>query len=308
MIIRYLNSYAQVVVMSKDKVLVIGANGLLGGRILEVGKGDFEFYGTYLREPIKGTPGYELDVLNRKDVFKVIETVKPNCVIHTAALHNVDYCETHPEESWAVNVDGTKNVAEACKQMGAKMVFISTDYVFDGRKLRYTEKDKPNPLSYYAKCKLIAEKVIQALGVNHIIVRASVLYGKGGVDKKNFVEWAVEKLKKGEEIKIVTDQHNNPTFADSLAEIILTLYKKGASGLFHATGPDCMSRFEFARRVAKEFGLKASLIKPTTTPELNQIARRPERVNMIVDKVIRVSGMSPMSVEVGLKELKGQIQ
>lgn len=290
-----------------DRILVIGANGLLGSRIIEVGKGRFEFYGTYLSPKMKGKNMSKLDVTDREKVFKAIQKIRPDCVINTAALHNVDYCETHPEESWNVNVEGTKNVAEACKLLGSKMVFISSDYVFDGKKLKYTEKDKPTPQSYYAKCKLIAEKVIDVLDVNHIIVRASVLYGKGGTGKKNFVLWVLEQLKNNKKIRIVTDQHNNPTFADSLAEIIFRLYEKGAKGLFHATGPECMSRYEFAHRIAKVFGLKKSPIKPITTPELNQISPRPERVNMVVDKVTRVSGMSPMSVEEGLKELKSQL-
>ncbi len=298
---------AYILVVGMDKILVIGANGLLGSRVIEVGKDKFDFYGTYFSPVMKGNNVSKLDVRNRDKVFKIIQNVRPDCVIHTAALHSVDYCETHPEECWSVNVEGTKNIAEACKLLGAKIVFISTDYVFDGKKLKYTEKDKPNPLSYYAKCKLIAERVIETLDVNYITVRASVLYGRNGMGKKNFVLWTLEQLKNNKEMTIVTDQHNNPTFADSLSEIILRLYRKGARGLFHATGPDCMSRFVFAKKIADVFGLKKSLIKPITTPQLNQIATRPERVNMIVDKVTRVSGIRPMSLDAGLKMLKKQL-
>src|SRR3989338_2159745 len=132
-----------------EKLLVIGAGGLLGSRALELGRGRFEVFGTYNSRHVTGEKMFQLDVTKRQEVFKIIEKIKPNIVMDTHALHPVDYCETHPEEAWEITVNGTKNVAEASKRVGAKYVFFSTDYVFDGKRLSYTEKDKPNPLSYY---------------------------------------------------------------------------------------------------------------------------------------------------------------
>ncbi len=290
-----------------DKVLIIGISGLLGSRAYEVGKNKYEIFGTYKEHKIEEENFFALDVTQRKDVFNLIEKLKPDLVIDTHALHNVDYCETHPEEAWLINVDGTRNVAEACKRVGCKMVFISTDYVFDGEKLKYTEKDKPRPLNYYAKTKLIAERILDALDVNYIVARTAVLYGKGGMGKLNFVLWTIQKLKNGEKIKIVTDQHNNPTFADNLAEILFALYEKDAKGIFHVVGEDCLSRFEFALKIAKIFDLDSSLIEPITTPELNQIALRPRKVDLITEKVKRVTGIKPFGAEEGLMILKKQL-
>ncbi len=290
-----------------DKVLIIGISGLLGSRAYEVGKEKYKIFGTYKEHEVKGENFFYLDVTQRKKVFDLIEKLKPELVIDTHALHNVDYCETHPEEAWLINVDGTKNVAEACKKVGCKMIFISTDYVFDGEKLRYSEKDKPKPLNYYAKTKLIAERILDALDVNYIVARTAVLYGKGGMGKLNFVLWTIQKLKNKEKIKIVTDQYNNPTFADNLAEILFALYEKDAKGVFHTVGKDCLSRFEFALKIAKIFGLDSKLIEPIITPELNQIAPRPRKVDLITEKVKRITGIEPLGVEDGLKILKNQL-
>ncbi|MEM5790564.1 MAG: SDR family oxidoreductase [Candidatus Aenigmatarchaeota archaeon] len=290
-----------------DKVLIIGVSGLLGNRAFEIGKNRYKIFGTYREHKIEGENFFGLDVTQRKKVFDLMEKLKPDLVLDTHALHNVDYCETHPEESWLINVDGTRNVAEACKRLGCKMIFISTDYVFDGGKLKYSEKDKPRPLSYYAKTKLIAERILDALDVNHIVARTAVLYGKGGMGKLNFVLWVIQELKNKKKIKIVTDQHNNPTFADNLAEILFALYEKDSKGVFHTVGKDCLSRYEFALKIAKIFGLDSKLIEPITTPELNQIAPRPRKVDLITEKVKRVTGIEPLGVEEGLKILKEQL-
>jgi dTDP-4-dehydrorhamnose reductase len=290
------------------RILVIGATGLLGSRLMEIGEGSYEMHGTYNRNKPKGGNVHRMDVTKRAEVFSILEEVKPDCVIDTAAITAVDYCETHPEEAWLVNVDGTKNAAEACKRVGAKMIFLSTDYVFDGRKLGYTEKDKPRPLNYYAKSKLIAEHVLDALDVNYIVARTAVLYGLGGLGKESFVTWVIDKLRKNEKVKIVSDQHNNPTYADNLAEILLALYRKDVNGIFHVTGAECLSRYEFAKRIADVFELDSKLISSVTTPELNQIAPRPEKVLMVTNKVERVTGMKPLGVDEGLRRFKGQLE
>lgn len=290
-----------------ERILVIGSTGLLGSKFMDIGRESYEMYGTSRERGSKNSME-RMDVTRREEVFNVLEKIKPDCVVHTAAITDVDYCETHPEEAWRVNVDGTKNVAEACKRVGAKMIFISTDYVFDGKKLSYSEKDKPRPLNYYAKTKLIAEHVLEALDVNYIVGRTAVLYGVGGHGKKNFAAWIIEKLQNKEKVKVVNDQHNNPTYANNLVEILLTLYKKDTNGIFHTTGSQCLSRYEFALRIAKVFGLDEKLISHTTTPELNQIAVRPEKVSMVTNKVERVTGMKPLGVEDGLARMKAEME
>lgn len=290
-----------------EKLLVIGASGLLGRKLMEVGKSNYKVYGTYFSHKIELENTFPLDVTKRQKVFNLVEKIKPDLVIDTHSITNVDYCELHPEEAWLVNVEGTKNVAEACKTFGCKMIFISSDYVFDGKKGSYSEKDKPKPLNYYGKTKAIGEKLIQIIDVNHITARTAVLYGIGGFGKQSFVSWVLENLKAGKEIRVVIDQFNNPTLADNLAEILFKLYEKDAFGLFHVVGKDNVSRYEFALKTAEIFGLNKDLIKPITTPELRQAAIRPRKLELSIKKLQRFLGITPIGIEEGLKIVKDQV-
>ena len=290
-----------------ERLLIIGCSGLLGSRLSSIAKDAFEVFGTYNSHEMEAKNTFKLDVTNREGTFKLIDKVKPDCVVDTHSLNNLDYCEAHIDESWRVNVDGSRNVAEACKNFGSKYVFLSTDDVFDGRKLRYTEKDKPHPLNYYAKTKLIVEYMLGALDMNYIVARTSVLYGVGGMNKINFAVWLINKLRNKEKVRIVNDQRNNPTLADNLAEFLLRLYQKDENGVFHITGKECLSRYDFAMEIARTFGLNKSLITPITTPELNQIAKRPESVNMSTEKAERVANMRTLTVKEGLQILKREL-
>ena len=290
-----------------ERLLIIGSSGLLGNRMAELADGRFEVLGTYgsHRSGLEGEQ--KLDVRERDKVFSLIEKAKPSFVVDTHSLTNLDYCETHQEEAWEVNVDGSRNVAEACKRFGSKYVFISTDNVFDGKKLRYIEKDMPHPLNYYAKTKLVMEHVLSALDINYLVVRTAVLYGRGGSGKVSFPTWLVSKLKKGEEVRIVADQKNNPTLTDSLAEFIFKLCQKDETGIFHVAGSECLSRYEFSVRIAKAFGLDKSLIRQVTSPELNQIAPRPSMVNIASDKAERATGLKAIGVDEGLEIFRKQL-
>ncbi len=289
-----------------DKILVIGCSGLLGNKIMQLGNGRFEMTGTYNSHAFEGKNTVRLDACDRPAVFKLMDKVKPDCVIDTHSLTNLDYCETHPEDTWQQNVDSAKNVAEACKKFGSKYIFMSTDVVFDGKKLRYTEKDKPHPLCYYAKTKLIMEYVLATLDVNYIVARSSVLYGTGGSGKVSFLVWLINKLRNKEQVRIVTDQRNNPTLTDNLTEQMFRLYEKDETGIFHITGKETISRYDFSVGAAEYFGLDTSLITPITSAELNQIAPRPGSVSMETDKVERATGIKTLTVKEGLAIFKKQ--
>lgn len=300
------------------KLLVIGGSGLLGYKLAKKSSEKYETFLTYNFRPVnlEGCTALKLDKCDREAVFELLEKIRPDVVIDTAALHNVDYCETHPEEAWKVNVEGTRNVAEACKRIGAKIIFISTDYVFDGEKGCYTEEDAPNPLSYYAKTKLEAEKIIQSLGIRYVIARPSVIYGwnpnevlglKSSSGKSvNFVVWALQKLERGEEIKAVTDQYNCPTLADNLAEALLIMAASEKQGIYHTAGKECVNRYQFTLKVAEVFNLDKSLIKPVTSEIFKQIAKRPKKCCLDVSKAERDFGIKFLTVEEGLKLMKFQ--
>jgi dTDP-4-dehydrorhamnose reductase len=302
------------------RLLVIGGSGLLGFKIAWLAvKQAFETFATYNLRPVKleGCNFYRLDISNKGNTFTLIKKLMPDVIIDTAALHNVDYCETHPDETWKVNVEGTKNIVYACKEVSAKMIFISTDYVFDGKKGFYTEEDSPNPLHYYAKTKLVAENMVKGAGIDYVIVRPSVIYGWNPVEatnvqsssKKsvNFVMWAINKLKKGEEIKAVTDQYNSPTLADNLAEVLLVLSKSNRRGLYHIAGKTCLNRFEFTQKIAEVFGFDRNLIKPTTSDVFRQVAKRPKRCCLDVTKAERELRVKLLTIDEGLKKMKVQM-
>jgi dTDP-4-dehydrorhamnose reductase len=246
---------------------------------------------------------FPLDVKRREETLSLITKIRPSVVIDTAALHEVDYCEEHKEECRAINVTGTENVAKACKAAGSKLVFISTDYIFDGKKKEYGEADKPNPLSHYGRCKLEAEELIKSIGLDYAIARTAVLYGWNPT-KLNFVTWVIRELKAGKEIRVVDDQYSNPTLADDLAGMLLKIIEKSETGVFHTTGSECISRFEFAKKVAEAFSLDVGLVKPVKTKDLKQKAVRPKRCGMNTGKITGILGRKPLTASEGLEKMR----
>lgn len=286
------------------KVLVIGGDGFLGKKILSIfSKKGEKVTGTGHSKKAKNL--IPLDITSRKRVFEVIEKVKPDVVINTAALTDVDWCETHEKECFKVNIDGVENIALACKKLECKMVQISTDYVFDGRKkTKYNEKDKPIPLNVYSKSKYKAEKVVQKNLENYLIIRTIVLYGFNDLeDKTTFVKWVLEKLKEGKEFKVVEDQVGCPTLIDDIAEALFVLIKKDRKGVYHASGSEYISRHNFAKKIAKAFGFNKRLVKPCLSSELKQKAKRAKYLNSDLGK-IKKEGIKISSIDEGLIKMK----
>jgi len=300
------------------RLLVIGGSGLLGFKVAQLAMEEFEIFATYNFRPVEldGCDSFKLDKTDRNGTLALLKKIRPDVVIDTAALHNVDYCETHQEEAWKVNVDGTRNVADACRDVKAKMVFISTDYVFDGKKGIYKEGDTPHPLHYYAKTKVEGENVVKSAGINYAIARPSVIYGwnpselaglrSSSGKSVNFVIWVIDKLKRKEEISIVTDQYSSPTLADNLAEVLLVLSKSEKQGIYHTAGKTCLSRFNFAKKIAEVFDLDGKLVKPVTSDKFKQIAERPKRCCLNVSKAEKELDVRFLSVEEGLTLMKEQ--
>jgi len=280
--------------------LVTGAGGLLGERIIELDENAIGLY--YTRKPLIDRNLIKLDITNRKEVFKIFKDFQPKCVIHCAALTNVDYCEEHKKEAYTVNVEGTKNVVDACKEIGAKLVYVSTDFIFDGKKGSYKESDKPNPLSYYGFTKLKGEEFVRKLE-NYVIARTSVIYGP---NKSNFVFWVLESLRKGKKIKVVTDQYNSPTYNLDLAKALLKLSEKG-HGIYHTAGSERISRYEFAKRIAKIFNLDSDLIEKITSHELMQKAKRPFDSSLNVEKIKKDFDIIFSDTLNGLKMMKKEV-
>lgn len=291
-----------------EKLIVTGAGGFLGSKIVGIAKDKYDtfaFYHTSYNKSLKKRCRFiQLDITNKEELFATVRKIKPQFVIHCAALARVDYCESHRREAYLTNTVSTKNIGDACKLNNAKLVYVSTDSVFDGNKDgSYIEEDRPNPLNYYSKTKLDGEK-FAATCDNHIICRVSTLYGwQHPRQKPNFAFWLINQLKSNREVKVVTDQYSNPTFIDNAAENILALLEKGFTGIIHITGKECLSRYEFAKRIVATFGLDGGLITPCSSAELKQIAKRPKHVCLDTKKA-RMIGLKLLTINEGLIKMK----
>lgn len=289
-----------------EKLLVTGGSGLLGNKIVNKASENFKVTATYNENPVEGgCESIKLDITQKEEVLRVFKKIHPVYVIHTAAFTDVDKSETEREKAWEVNAEGTRNIAEVCERVGAKMIYISTDFVFDGKRGNYKENDDLNPINWYGRTKLEGEKFVKNYDIEYIIARVSVLYG-WNINKLNFATWVINKLENKEKISIVRDQWNSPTFADNCADILLELIKRNENGLFHLAGGERINRFDFAKMISEIFDLNADLIKPVKSNEIKQQARRPMDSSLNVDRIKRGLGTKPFNVEQGLRQMKKQ--
>lgn len=293
-----------------EKLLITGVNGLLGQKLLEQAYDKFSVMGLDLQEePFNKKIKFEyrrLDLTNRRAAKDMILSYYPHYLIHTAAMTDVDGCEVEKEKCWKINVEAVDNIIHATRKIGTKIVHLSSDYIFDGKKGPYNEMVAPSPLGFYGKSKLASENLLNASDVEHAIVRTMVLYGSGINVRANFVTWLIEKLKKGESVTIVTDQFGNPTLADDLAAAIMRIVESKKWDLYHISGRELIDRYGFAIKVADIFKWNRQLISATTTSELKQPALRPLKSGFIIDKAVSELDIKMSGVEDGLKILKKQ--
>lgn len=259
------------------KLLVIGGSGLLGSILIDHASHKHEIFATYnkniiLNDSINSTQIELLD--DRNKITSLIDSVKPGIVVHTAAHPSVDLCEKDHIIANRLHVDVTKDIAISCKKNNSKLLYISTDAVFEGQLNRkYVETDLPNPINHYGRTKLAAERIILDTDPENVILRTAVMYGWH--KKSRFTNWILDYLKAGKTVDPFVDQYNTPTLVDDLSESILRIIDLGISGLYHATGKTCVNRYEFALALADSFGYDKNLIKPATAQLKKQDAPRP---------------------------------
>jgi len=291
------------------RLLVVGAAGQVGGAVAAAAeaRGD-TVLGTYISRP----PAWSEDRVARLDKTDpgtfgpALDRLRPEWVVDTGALHNVDYCEAHPEEALAANRDGSAALAQAAASRGAGFVFVSTDFVFDGGgSPPYRETDPARPLSVYGRSKLEGEAAVQRAAPSSLVVRPSVIYSwvpparrAASASQKplNFGTWVIDSLVAGKPLRIVEDQVASPTLAEDLAAAILALIDRRARGLYHAAGATAVDRYTFTVRIAEALGLPTAGIAPIATASLKQVARRPLNSSLDSSKLARDSGhaMAPL--------------
>ena len=285
-----------------EKIIVTGASGLLGSKIVGKAEKKSAVYPTHATLPLFPN-SLKMNITDESEVKHVFSKVKPDVVIHTAAETNVDKCENNKNYALKVNAEGTKILSEACRQADARIVYVSTDYVFDGEKGLYAEEDEPNPVNYYGLTKLMGEKYVAELCEGFVILRTSVLYGVHP-EKPNFAMWVLKSLKEKNRLTVVEDHYNSPTFADNLAEVVLEIIGKRLEGFYHTAGSERISRYEFALKIAETFDFDVSLLSPIKMSELKAWnAKRPKDSSLCVDKVKKRTNTELLGVTQGLREM-----
>jgi dTDP-4-dehydrorhamnose reductase len=297
------------------KILITGSNGLLGQKLLHKLRKDSSVQliatskGENRVSSKEGFTYFDLDITNNDAVAQLIASEKPQVVINTAAMTNVDLCEDEKQACDALNVEAVRYLADACANIDAHLIQISTDFIFDGENGPYKEEDKANPLSYYGLSKLKSEQILQAHSVKWTILRTIIVFGVGeNLSKGNIVLWAKGALEKGDSLNIIDDQFRAPTLAEDLADICILAAKKKAFGIFNASGKDIMSIYEIVERIAKHYGNTTDNLNKISTATLNQTAGRPPRTGFILDKSINELGYNPHSFEECLTIIDQQLK
>ncbi|MFH1562254.1 MAG: SDR family oxidoreductase [Nitrospirota bacterium] len=287
-------------------VLIIGASGFVGSHLYENLSKDDEVIGTFYRRQPEVKGFRYLDITDKESVEGLIRQIKPSAIILASALTYVDYCEEHQSEAYDINVSGTTNIVLAAKEVGSKLVFFSSEYVFDGKCGPYSEIDLPNPVDYYGKTKLEAEKVIIENLIDYLIIRTTIIYGYQK-DGKNFIMQLIQKNKDGQAMNVPLDQYGSPTFRDNLIEVTIELIRKDKRGIYNVVGREVINRYDFSILATEIFGLDKGLIIPKTTLELRQVALRPLKAGLKIDKVKKEIETNLLSPREGLEILKNQL-
>ena len=284
------------------KILITGSNGLLGQKLINklLLQKDIDLIATSKgQNRLTNQSHYKyisLDITDRLMVEKVLISEKPEVVINTAAMTNVDACEDLKQQCDKLNVFAVKYLADACLILNAHLIHISTDFIFDGENGPYREDDTPNPLSYYGDSKLRSEKIL----INHkcrwSILRTIILFGVAeNLTKSNIVLWAKETLDKNQTMNIIDDQYRAPTLAEDLADACISCFQKEAYGIYHVSGKDIMSIFEIVQNIAKHYGYDTNNINKISTKSLGQKAKRPMKTGFILDKANEILSYNPHS-------------
>ena len=269
-----------------------GANGLLGQNlvqrlsslsqydVLATGRDDEARFGA-------GSCGYvSMDITNHQLVKDTFDDFEPDVVINCAAMTQVDDCEVRREECWEVNVDAVEHIASLCRSKGSRLVQISTDFVFNGADGPYVETDRPDAINFYGKSKLAAENAVRLVGDDRwAIVRTILVYGTSvEMSRSNIALWVIDQLSQGKPINVVIDQFRTPTYVVDLAFGIEKMVRFLKSGIYHLSGADMMSVYDFAVLIAETLGLDSSLIYPTDSSKFKQPATRPAKTGFIILK------------------------
>ena len=291
------------------KVLITGANGFVGHYLVQSAlKKGFTVIATCKGEcrlPFSGYPNFiyeEMDFTNPYSIDAVFDKHKPDAVIHAGAMGKPDECEQNQMQAYMVNVEGTVHLLINAAEYKSYFVFISTDFVFYGDGGMYKEEDQRRSVNYYGRTKIEAEDAVMEYEYDWSIVRTVLVYGKPQSGRDNLLTIVKTKLEKGEGYSVFNDQVRTPTYVEDLANAVVSIIEKKASGIFHISGEEVLTPYEMAIKTAKFFQLDSSLIKKVTAADMSQPARRPLKTGFNIDKAKKELGFKPISFDEGLKK------
>lgn len=289
------------------KLLITGTQGMLGSNMSEALKGKYEIFGIdILRAKTEDTKNFTLDLRNKKDAKKAIDSIKPDFVVHCAALTNVDECERDKKKAHASNVEATENLACALRS-DTRFIYISTDSVFDGKKGSYAESDEPMPLNSYAKSKLEAEKIVKKHLKNYVIIRTCIFGKNLTKEGGTFAEWIYKNLKAGKSICMFTDVVFSPVSVNTLSMFIDRLLRTNYTGTINIGSDNPISKYDFGIYFAEIMGFNKELIKPVNIDTFGFDAPRPKNTSLSVEKARNVFGSLP-SVENEITAFCGRVK
>ena len=304
------------------KILITGSNGLLGQKLVYKLKDKTTILciaSARGANRLVNTTGYEyaeLDITNYDNVNSVFSNFMPDVIINTAAMTNVDACETDKENCWLMNVTAVQHQVNVLQELSKQhptykphFIHLSTDFIFDGTHGPLDENETPNPLSYYAESKLAAEKIVQASTLHWAMARTVLVYGiVDNMSRSNIVLWVKQNLEQGKVINVVDDQYRTPTLAEDLADGCILIAEKKAQGIYNISGKDFLNILEVAHLVADYYKLDKSLIKPSKSADIKQPAKRPPITGFIIDKAKKELGYNPHSFTEGIQFMEEQLK
>ena len=285
-------------------LFITGISGLLGLNLALQYRDRFQVSGCYYRSPVslKGITALPLDIRQHRNTEEMMRAARPDVIVHTAGLTNVEGCESDPNLAHLLNAEAAGRVAKIAASLDARLVHISTDHLFDGTSPWKTEEDVPSPLNAYARTKWLAEQAVMDACPHALMVRTN-FYGWGTSVRASFSDWILQSLEQGRELTMFTDVYYTPILISHLGEVIYDLLGRGTEGLFHVAGRERLSKYDFALKVAKVFGYPEAQVSPISVEQFPFTAQRPKDMSLKSKKVEDLLQCPMPTVNENLEEL-----
>jgi dTDP-4-dehydrorhamnose reductase len=284
------------------KLLITGGSGLLGSNLIQLSREKHEVIAVYHRHAIQHpeVKALSADLSTQGTAERLIKEIRPDWIIHGAAATNVDRCEREPEVAFRHNRDMARWVAHAGAEVGARLIHISTDAVFPGDRAGYSEEDETSPINVYGRSKGEGEEAVLEVHPDAIVARTN-FYGWNAQEKLSLAEWFLDQLREGKPCRGFKDVFVKPLLVNDLASLLLSMLRKGLSGIYHVLGSECISKYELGIRIGRVFGLSASSIEPVSVDDVGLTAPRPRNLCLRTEKIMRALGNELPGIEDGLR-------